>query len=65
MNVYITEHINYEYVDFKNVDATEKIWKMFSVYYVQKDGSEFSNVTIASEDEDDVIVLKKLEKCTV
>ena len=39
---------------------------MFSVYHDQKDGSEFSDVTLASEDEDDndnsdVIVLKKLE----
>ena len=28
MNVYSTEQINYEYVDFKNVDTTEKIWKL-------------------------------------
>ena len=38
---------------------------MFSVYHDQKDGSEFSDVTLASEDDNDnsdVIVLKKLEK---
>ena len=38
---------------------------MFSVYYDQKDGSEFSDVTLASEDDNDnsdVIVLKKLDK---
>ena len=67
MNVYSTEQINYEYVDFKNVDATEKIWKKFSVYYVQTDDSEFSDLTLASDDEDnndnsDVTVVKKLEK---
>ena len=50
VNVYSTEQFNYEYVDFKNVDVTEKIWKMFSVYHDQKDGSEFSDVTLASED---------------
>ena len=65
MNVYSTEQLNYEYVDIKNVDVTEKIWKIFSVYYDQKDGSEFSDVTLASEDDNDnsdVIVLKKWEK---
>ena len=38
---------------------------MFSVYHDQKDGSEFSDVTLASEDENynsDVIVLKKFSK---
>ena len=38
---------------------------MFSVYHDQKDGSEFSDVTLASEDDNnnsDVIVLKTLEK---
>ena len=53
VNMYSTEQINYEYVDFKNVDATEKIWKMFTVYHVQKDGSEFFDVTLASEDDND------------
>ena len=28
VNMYSTEQINYEYVDFKNVDTTEKIWKL-------------------------------------
>ena len=35
------------------------------MYHDQKDGSEFSDVTLASEDDNDnsdVIVLKKLEK---
>ena len=38
---------------------------MFSVYHDQKDGSEFSDVTLASEDDNDnsdVIVLKKFSK---
>ena len=38
---------------------------MFSVYHDQKDGSEFSDVTLASEDDNDnfdVIVLKKSSK---
>ena len=38
---------------------------MFSVYHVQMDGTEFSDVTLASEDDNDnsnVIVLKKLDK---
>ena len=38
---------------------------MFSVYHDQKDGSEFSDVTLASEDDNnnsDVIVLNKLSK---
>ena len=38
---------------------------MFSVYHDQKDGSEFSDVTFASEDDNDnsdVIVLKKFSK---
>ena len=68
VNMYSTDQIIYEYVDFKNVDATEKIWKIFSVYHIQKDGSEFSDVTLASrEDNDnsDVIVLKKLEKFSI
>ena len=28
VNMYSTEHFNNEYVDFKNVDVTEKIWKL-------------------------------------
>ena len=38
---------------------------MFSVYHDQKDGSEFSDVTLASEDDNDNsdgIVLNNLEK---
>ena len=38
---------------------------MFSVHHDQKDGSEFSDVTLASEDDNDnsdVIVLKKFSK---
>ena len=40
---------------------------MFSVHHDHKDGSEFSDVTLASDDEgekddSDVIVLNKLEK---
>ena len=41
---------------------------MFSVYHDQKDGSEFSDVTLASEDDNDnsdVIVLMKLEKFSI
>ena len=41
---------------------------MCSVNHVQKDGSEFSNVTLASEDDNDnsdVIVLKKLKKLSI
>ena len=42
---------------------------MFSVYHVQKDGSEFSDVTLASKDDNndnsDVIVLKKIEKFSI
>ena len=41
---------------------------MFSVYHDQKDGNDFSDVTLASEDDNDnsdVIVLKKLEKGVV
>ena len=41
---------------------------MFSVYHDQKDGSEFSDVTLASEDDNDnsdVIVLKKLDKFSI
>ena len=41
---------------------------MFSVHHDQKDGSEFSDVTLASEDDNDnsdVIVLKKLEKFSI
>ena len=46
-------------------DITEKIWTIISVYHEQKDGSEFSDVTLASEDDNDnsdVIVFKKLDK---
>ena len=38
-----------------------------SIHHDQKDGSEFSDVTLASEDDNDnsdVIVVKKLEKFT-
>ena len=39
---------------------------MFSVYHDQKDGSEFSDVTLASEDDNDNSdlnnVMKKLER---
>ena len=40
---------------------------MFSVYHVQKDGSEFSDVTLASEDDNDnsdVIVLNNIGELT-
>jgi len=38
---------------------------MFSVFHVQNDGSEFSDVNLASEDDNDnsdIIVHKKFEK---
>ena len=41
---------------------------MVSIHHDQKDGSEFSDVTLASEDDydnSDVIVLKKLEKFSI
>ena len=44
------------------VDVTEKIRNMFSVYHDQKDGSEFSDVTLASEDDNDISDLNECDQ---